>query len=76
MSITDHTINAQFEYRIANLVQKLLEHVSKTQPMETGEDLETLLDTKYYKEILANLLLDDIQEWMGFDELLKQVKGE
>ena len=69
-------INAQYEYRIAIIVRRLLKYVSSKQPMENGEDLETLLDTKYYKEMLGNLLLDDIQEWMGFDELLKQVKGE
>ena len=76
MSISDHTINAQYEHRIANIVKNFLYEFPTIirVGITSGDALEDILDDN--KEKLANMLLDDIQEWMGFDELLKQVKGE
>lgn len=71
-----HTIEAEYEYRITNIVNKLFHDlpVRIQLSINDGETLESMLDDN--KEKLAEALLDDIQEWMGFDELLKQVKGE
>ena len=76
MSISDHTINAQYEYRIANIVKYMFHGmpVRIQLSINDGDSLEEFLENNMEK--LATLLLDDIQEWMGFDELLKQVKGE
>ena len=72
MSISDHTINTQYEYRIANIVRKLL--IEEVYIPVDGDALESFLLDNYEK--LGDMLADDIQEWMGFDELLNQVKGE
>ena len=72
MPISDHTINAQYEYRIANIVRKLL--IEEVYIPVDGDDLENWLNKN--QEYFITYILDDINTWMGFDELLKQVKGE
>ena len=71
------TIDGLYEYRIANIVRGII--LGRVKPdsidflVKDGEELERFLD--FNKEELAQALLDDIEIWMGFDELLKQVKG-
>lgn len=74
MSISDHTINAQYEYRIANIVRKLLSDDGDNFKPVDGNELELYLEKN--SEYFFDAILDDINTWMGFDELLKQVKGE
>ena len=74
MSISDHTINAQYEYRIANIVRKLIGDFEDDYFPVTGEELEDWLNSN--AKFFSDAVLDDINTWMGFDELLKQVKGE
>ena len=74
MPIPDNTINAQYEYRIANIVKMMVHNKDNSFIPTTGDELEQFLEGN--KEALLNYLLDDIQEYIGFDELLKQVKGE
>ncbi len=74
MPISEHTINSDYEYRIVGIVRKVVNTIEEKYRPTTGEELEKLLENNAL--MLRNALLDDIQEWMGFDELLKQVKGE
>lgn len=69
-----HTINELYEYRIANIVRGiLLKRVKSIEFLvKNGEQLENILELNRLE--LADAILDDIQEWMGFDELLRQVK--
>lgn len=67
---TPSTLNELYEYRIVNIIRKFLsqEGLEAT----SGEDLEIFLDR--YSHKFVSLILDDIQEYIGFDELLRQVK--
>jgi len=58
MSISDNTINAQYEYRIANIVRKLL--IYKAHIPKNGEDLKRWMSDN--RSIVHMALLDDIQE--------------
>ena len=39
MSISDHTINRQYEYRITNIVRKVVETITEKYRPTTGDEL-------------------------------------
>ena len=65
--------NQLYEYRIANIVRRVLkDESSEGYYPEDGNALEVYLVDNRLE--LVDALLDDIQAWMGFDDLLRQVK--
>lgn len=71
-----HTIEAEYEYRMVKIVKRLIKDIELTKAYipKDGDELEVFLED-HKIEFAANVL-DDIQEWMGFDELLQQVKDK
>lgn len=69
------TLSELYEYRIANIVQKMLgQRVTDIDWfLENGEALEKFLELN--KNELADALLDDIQAWMGFEDLLQRARN-
>ena len=72
---TPSTIEELYEYRVVKLVKDFLNaNEIDISTIVNGEHLEDIMSDGVMSCPIGAMFLDDIQEWMGFDDLLKQVK--
>lgn len=66
-------LEANYEYRIVNVVKEVLKRERMREDLfGSGDELWSFLDV--HRSVFADVLLEDINTWMGFDDLLKQVQ--
>lgn len=71
--MTIGTVEETFDYHAKNIVAKALWNKT-AQDFKDANELEDYLSS--HRKDLADAFLEDVQEWMGLDELLKEMKGD
>lgn len=71
--MTHGTIEETFEYHVKNIVKKALWNKSIAD-FKDSEELESYLSS--HRKDLADAFLDDVEEWMGLNDLLSEMKRE
>jgi hypothetical protein len=69
--MTHGTIEETFEYHIVNIVKAAV-FDKELSSFKSGDELQEYLNS--HRQNLAVELLNDIETWMGFDDLLRQVQ--
>lgn len=72
--MTHGTIEETYEHHLVSIIKSTLRGVADINDFKSGEELQEYLNS--HRHNLAIALLDDIETWMGFDDLLEQVKND
>ena len=71
--MTHGTIEETYEFHLVRIVKETISGLKDINYFVTGEELREYLNN--HRQNLAIALLEDIETWMGFDDLLKQVQS-
>lgn len=71
--MTRGTIQETFEYHVKEIVRRSIWNKSILD-FKSGEELDSYLSS--HRKDLADAFLEDVEEWMGLNDLLEEMKKE